>query len=100
MRPLSLLGNDLGIHLISLGLAGLAVAPLEEPFFSPLLLRTRPVMKPIAKNAKYIMAAGCVMALGKTGGIANVTFPWLCNPINTRRPRTAIAKIVFKNSFI
>src|SRR5688500_18155867 len=100
MRPLSLLGNDLGFHFTNLGLEGFA-APLPEAIsLPPPPRRTVAVKKPTAKNAKYIRAAGCEMALGKIGGSANETELRLFKPIRTNNARTASTNIVLTNSFI
>jgi hypothetical protein len=85
---------------MSLGLEVLAVSPLEPLFTLGLPVKTLPVRKPIAKNAKYIMAAGCESGFFKTGGRFRETEVRLLRITWTKKAATISAKIVFRNSFI
>ena len=64
----------------------------------PPMLRIVPVIRPTAKNAKYIRAAGsCTWAVNK-GGRLKSTCARLCKPINTKSMKIAATNNILINN--
>jgi len=61
------------------------------------MLSTAPVISPTAKNAKYMIAAGCFTADENKSGRLKSTGALLFRPIKTRSIKIAVTKTVLIN---